>query len=85
MGHFYGTVQGNSKPATRQGTKDSGIYAVAQSWNGSVRVDFDELGGETVCTISVQHGSSATHGRTLWSGPLVLLDESLGRFRLVSP
>jgi hypothetical protein len=45
MAHFYGVISGNSKTrATRCGTQDSGISAVAASWDGAVQVNaaYDE-------------------------------------------
>lgn len=36
MSHFYGTLQGSRSQATRCGTKNSGIVAVAASWAGAV-------------------------------------------------
>ena len=38
MSHFYGTLQGNRGPATRCGTKSSGIKVVAASWRGCITV-----------------------------------------------
>lgn len=37
MSHFYGTLQGSRGPASRCGTKKSGVVAVAASWAGAVR------------------------------------------------
>ena len=38
MSHFYGTLQGNRGPATRQGTKRTGLSTVAASWRGAIKV-----------------------------------------------
>jgi hypothetical protein len=40
MSHFYGTLQGARGPATRCGTKKSGVTATAASWAGAVRTQF---------------------------------------------
>lgn len=36
MSTFYGTLQGSRGPATRCGTRNSGIKVAAQSYDGSV-------------------------------------------------
>ena len=38
MSHFYGTLNGNRGQTTRQGTKRTGLTAVAASWAGCVKV-----------------------------------------------
>ena len=40
MSHFYGGVEGNRGPATRQGSKDSGLHAYAQSYDSRVSIDY---------------------------------------------
>ena len=38
MAHFYGFINGRAKStASRLGTKDSGLSAVAASWDGCIR------------------------------------------------
>ena len=37
MAHFYGTVFSNRSAGTRTGTKDSGMVAIAASWDGCIR------------------------------------------------
>ena len=37
MAHFYGTVFSNRSAGTRCGTKDSGMVAIAASWDGCIR------------------------------------------------
>jgi hypothetical protein len=39
MAQFRGTVQGVRGPASRLGSKASGLTVVARSWNGEVRVN----------------------------------------------
>lgn len=36
MSHFYGTLNGKAGPATRCGSKRSGLYARAASWSGCI-------------------------------------------------
>ena len=38
MSHFYGCVQGNRGEATRGGSKNSGYYTIAASWDGAIEV-----------------------------------------------
>ena len=38
MSHFYGTLRGNRGPATRCGTKASGVVTHAAGWSGCVKV-----------------------------------------------
>ena len=37
MAQYYGRVQGNRGEATRLGTQDSGMDALAASWDGCIR------------------------------------------------
>ena len=71
MAEFYGTVQGNRSEATRGGSKDSGIRASAQSYEGSVVVNmYHNNEGVKMVRISIAKGSS-NHGRkTLYHEPL---------------
>lgn len=36
MSHFYSGISGNRGPATRAGTKSSGVSAYVQSWTGRI-------------------------------------------------
>ncbi len=38
MAHFYGTLRGARGPATRCGSKGSGLEVTAASWDGSITV-----------------------------------------------
>ena len=75
MSHYYATVEGTRGPATRQGTKNSGIRAAAQTFDGSiiVRIDYDARNDEDVVTIGTGPGSTTAMDRELWSGPLAEL------------
>jgi hypothetical protein len=48
MSHFYSEISGNRGPATRAGTKSSGVSAYVQSWTGRIesRMYCDELDGQ---------------------------------------
>lgn len=39
MSHFYANIQGNRGEATRQGTKESGMFGHIRSWNTGIRVN----------------------------------------------
>lgn len=39
MSHFYGEIQGNRGLASRQGTKNSGIWAHIRGWNVGVKIN----------------------------------------------
>ena len=87
MSTFYGNLRGNRGEVTRQGSKASGIVAVARSWQGSVRVDLDwneTLQGPTVL-ITAHRRSSADLGETLYNGPLSDLLRPGARFTLHAP
>lgn len=38
MSHFYGCLNGQAGPATRRGSKNSGLKVTAASWNGAINV-----------------------------------------------
>ena len=38
MSHFYASIQGNRGEATRQGSKDSGIYGHVRGWDVGAQV-----------------------------------------------
>jgi len=71
MAVYYGTLKGNRGEVNRQGTKESGIKATAQSWDGSVSVRFFEDEGITVCEIKAGTGSTPNPtGKVIYRGPL---------------
>lgn len=39
MSHFYASIQGSRGEATRQGTKNSGIYTHIRGWTTGVEVE----------------------------------------------
>lgn len=70
MAHFYGNIQGARGPASRLGTKTSGLETVAASWNGAVSVELYEEHGRDLCRIWLRpwHG----HGvrKLIYHGPV---------------
>ena len=80
MATFYGTLQGARGEATRCGSRQSGIHAAAQSWDGSVAVTLYEEDGETMARILAGRGSTShPFGRTVYAGPLRDLIEGQDR------
>ncbi len=53
MSHFYGTVEGARGPASRTGSKESGITTYAAGWSGAIRVDVYEEDGEDRFRVSL--------------------------------
>lgn len=45
MSEFYGIVKGNRGEATRCGNRFSGMYTIAASWKGAIRVNLYEEDG----------------------------------------
>ena len=39
MAQFYGTLQGSRGPASRLGSKNSGLQVSAASWSGGIEID----------------------------------------------
>lgn len=39
MAHFYGQIQGQRSPASRTGTKNSGMWANITGWNSGVYIN----------------------------------------------
>lgn len=72
MAAFYSTIEGNRGPATRCGSKGSGIHAAVQSWQGSVSTTlYTAEDGSTYCRIVAGRGSTAyPSGQTVYNGPL---------------
>ena len=70
MSEFYGQVLGNRGPASRGGSRSSGIHVSAQSWDGSVQVrlryDMDDRLQVNVSTSS----GSAMYGNPVFCGSL---------------
>jgi len=77
MSEVYGAVVGNRGKATRQGSKESGIRAAAQSWEGSVITELYQWQGEKCVRITINEGSTDEHysGNTLFNGTLAELKE----------
>ena len=70
MSEFYGQVVGNRGPASRGGSRASGIHVSAQSWDGSVQVKLRRgKDDELQVNVSTSHGSDM-YGNTVYFGSL---------------
>jgi hypothetical protein len=80
MSHFYGGVSGNRGPATRQGSKDSGIESYAQGYNSRISVGFHHNRSEDcdAAHITLQGGYTTYYrSRTLSFSNIDLVVEAL--------
>lgn len=71
MSTFYGTVEGQRGPATRCGSRSSGIRTAAQSWDGSVIVNlsYSERDGEDTLMVDINTSeNSSAYGHHIWHG-----------------
>lgn len=78
MAHYYATIQGARGPKTATGSKNSSIKTAAQTFDGSVIVEIDHIGGVDRVTISTAPGSSTRPHTVLWAGPLSDLMDAQG-------
>lgn len=70
MATFYGTIEGNRGPATRCGSRNSGIKASVQSFDGSVITSLGYEGERLMVRVRLNRGSSCYGGWDLpeWHG-----------------
>lgn len=78
MSALYGSLQGCRGEATRTGSKNSGMRASVQSWNGSLvsYMDLDE-NDKPVITLKTSDGSSCIGFETIFRGSLEELKAKL--------
>ena len=78
MSRLYGSLQGCRGEVTRTASKNSGIRASVQSWNGSLvsYMDLDE-NGKPVITLKTSEGSSGYGSETVFRGSLEELKAKL--------
>lgn len=78
MSKLYGSLQGCRGEATRCGSKNSGMRASVQSWNGSLisYMDLDD-NDKPVITLKTSDGSSCIGYETIFSGSLEELKAKL--------
>ena len=72
MAQFLGSIAGQRGPASRLGSKKSGLDVVAASWEGSVRVYLrhDEETGIGTATVRLEPRHGAGVSRLLYDGPV---------------
>lgn len=79
MSEFYGQVVGNRGPASRGGSKQSGIHVSAQSWDGSVQVKLRyDMDDELQVQVSTSHRSEM-YGDVVFVGSLERFEEMCKR------
>jgi hypothetical protein len=72
MSYFYAGIQGQAGPATRMGSKNSGINGFVQSHDARLQVGMDSLGDEDHAYFTLAGGySSYSSGRLTLSFPQV--------------
>ena len=78
MASLFGSIQGCRGEATRCGSKNSGMRASVQSWNGSLvsYMDLDE-NDKPVITLKTSDGSSCIGFETIFRGSLEELKAKL--------
>lgn len=71
MSKLYGSLLGCRGPATRCGSRDSGIRASVQSWDGSL-VSYMDLGDNDtpIVTLRISNNSSEYGDETVFKGTL---------------
>ena len=80
--HFYGTLNGQAgPPATRCGSKRSGLEAIAASWNGAVSayVYQDDDSGQDMVQIQFRQWQGSGRSLVLYQGPINPNDADLLR------
>ena len=65
MAQFYASIEGNRGPATRLGSKASGIVAEARGWNVGGEVVITHIDGKDVVRIYRTGGSNHVGKREL--------------------
>lgn len=80
MSKLYGSLQGNRGEVTKCGSKNSGMRASVQSWDGSliVYMDLDD-NDKPIITLKTSEGSSGYGNETIFRGSLEELKERLGK------
>lgn len=77
MSVFYGTLRGNRNAVTRTGSKNSGVEAAVQSWDGSVITRLDYIDDKLNVRINVAKGSSSYSNDCIFSGTIEELTAKL--------
>lgn len=80
MSKLYGSLQGCRQEVTKCGSKNSGMRASVQSWDGSliVYMDLDD-NDKPIVELRIADGSSSCGGDIVFRGSLEELKERLGK------
>lgn len=73
MAHFYGTLSGSRGPASRMGTKNSGLTSQAAGWQGCIETTIwhNEKTGKDMFRVELKPWqNSGGNSRTLAEGEL---------------
>ena len=72
MAHFIAEIEGARGPASRLGSKQSGIRATAASWEGAVSVIIrhDERTGQDMATVRLREWHGRGSDKLLYDGPV---------------
>lgn len=78
MSHFYGSLRGTAGEATRTGTKQSGMQAIAASFQGAVSAYayLNDAGQDCVRIRFIQWNGQGRH-LTLYDGPIYPSDDQI--------
>jgi hypothetical protein len=70
MAHFLGQIEGQRGPASRLGSKASGLRTVAASWQGAVETTLYEREGVDYARVSLRpwHGNGTS--QLIFDGPV---------------
>jgi hypothetical protein len=62
MAHFYGDLKGRFKPATKCGSKQSGMTTHIRSWTMGIKTicEYDEINNRNVFKVFLTGGSNNT-------------------------
>jgi hypothetical protein len=83
MATFYSSIQGTRGEANRCGSKESGIRAAVQSYDGSIETRLSLVNGKVWAYIGTATGSSSYGSNAIYHGPLEDLLTQDGRINLL--
>lgn len=70
MAHFYGIVRGGRGEASRIGSKNGGLSAVAASWSGAVNVELSHRNGTDWAVVRLVPWQGKGTTETIYDGPV---------------
>lgn len=81
MAHFYGKVEGRGKtPATRLGTKTSGVQTLAASYEGAIKVSLwrNLARGEDWTSVWMTKWQGEGSDHLIYRGPVSRMEHTIG-------